>query len=275
MTDGSADVSRRTFLRTAAGATAVSAATGAAAAQENGTSTGTATGTATGTSTGTPTGTGTPSGTETGTGSGGNGTSGGSGNETSGGSGNGTSGGGGGGGGPPDYGNWFSNVDNFSDSTTDATGKSSATVSVGAEGNGGNLAFGPPAIHVDNGATVKFEWTGKGGGHNVVSQGEGPLDSGSATSSAGVNYEYTFKEDGIYKYYCSPHQGQGMKGAIVVGSDYPTASTGGEGGSESSPQVPSSAKTLGVATSFVMVATLGLAYFFVRYGGDYEAPDGE
>jgi halocyanin-like protein len=222
MTDGRADVSRRGFLRTAAGATAASAAAGTATAQES------------------------------------------------------TEGGdGGGGGGPPDFGGFLDQVGNFDGSVADATGQDSATVEVGVQANGGAFGFGPAAIHVDNGATVQFEWTGNGGGHNVVSDGEGPLDSGSAVSSAGVNYEHTFEEDGIYPYVCVPHEGLGMKGAVVVGTDYPTQSSGGGGGGGSSgpPEVPNSAKTLGVATSFVMVATLGLAYFFIRYGGDYETPE--
>jgi len=219
MTDGRADVSRRGFLRTAAGATAASAAAGTATAQE---------------------------GTE------------------------------GGGSGPPDFGGFLDQVGNYDGSVADATGQDTATVEVGVQANGGAFGFGPPAIHVDNGATVQFEWTGNGGGHNVVSDGEGPLDSGSAVSSAGVNYEHTFEEDGIYPYVCVPHEGLGMKGAIVVGTDYPTKSSGGGGGGSGSsgpPEVPNSAKTLGVATSFVMVATLGLAYFFIRYGGDYETPE--
>ncbi|AUG46496.1 halocyanin [Haloarcula taiwanensis] len=223
MTDGRADVSRRGFLRTAAGATAASAAAGTATAQE------------------------------------------------------GTEGGdGGGGGGPPDFGGFLDQVGNYDGSVVDATGQDTATVEVGVQANGGAFGFGPAAIHVDNGATVQFEWTGNGGGHNVVSDGEGPLDSGSAVSSAGVNYEHTFEEDGIYPYVCVPHEGLGMKGAIVVGTDYPTKSSGGGGGGSGSsgpPEVPNSAKTLGVATSFVMVATLGLAYFFIRYGGDYETPE--
>lgn len=45
---------------------------------------------------------------------------------------------------------------------------------------------------------------------------------------------------------------------------------GGEGGGGSEvPTVPESAKVLGVATSVSMVATLGLVYFFIKYGGDY------
>mgnify|MGYP000011035477 CR=1 FL=1 len=183
--------------------------------------------------------------------------------------------GGGGGETVPDYGGFLDQVGNFDGSTVDATGQDTVTVEVGVQANGGAYGFGPPAVHVDNGATVQWEWTGEGGGHNVVSDGDGPLDSGSTTSSAGVNYEHTFEEDGIYPYVCVPHEGLGMKGAVVVGTDYPTQSSGGGGGGGGSgpPEVPNSAKTLGVATSFVMVATLGLAYFFIRYGGDYETPE--
>jgi hypothetical protein len=37
--------------------------------------------------------------------------------------------------------------------------------------------------------------------------------------------------------------------------------------------VPQGAKTLGVATTVAMVSTLGMAYVFMKYGGDYETPD--
>ncbi|MDS0258028.1 halocyanin domain-containing protein [Haloarcula sp. S1CR25-12] len=244
MTDGSTDVSRRAFMRTATGATAAAAATGTAAAQEGtATESGTESGTATGTESGTA------AGTESGTASGG------------------------GGGGPPDFGGYLDQVGNFSGSVTDARGQDTATVEVGVEANDGPFGFGPAAIHVDNGATVQFEWTGNGN-HNVVSDGDGPLDSGSAVGGSGVQYEYTFEEDGIYNYYCSPHEANQMKGSIVVGTDYPTVSTGGS--SSTGPLgVPGSAKMLGVATSVVMVATLGLAYVFMRYGGDYDVPADE
>ena len=249
MTDGSTDVSRRAFLRTATGATAAAATTGSAAAQE---------GTATESGTGTPAGT--ESGTATGTESG-------------------TSSGGGGGGGeapPPDFGGYLDPVTNYSGpgDVVDARGQDTVTVEVGIEANGGPYGFGPAAVHVDNGATVQWEWTGEGGGHNVVSQGDGPLDSGNAVSSSGVNYEHTFESDGVYNYYCAPHQGLNMKGSVVVGTDYPSQSTGGSGDGDSGPpEVPNSAKMLGVATSVVMIATLGLAYVFMRYGGDYETPN--
>jgi hypothetical protein len=54
-----------------------------------------------------------------------------------------------------------------------------------------------------------------------------------------------------------------MVGSVIVGS-------GGGGGS--STVLPNSAKSLGVAAMAAMMSTLGLAYFFIRYGGDYGQP---
>jgi len=167
---------------------------------------------------------------------------------------------GGGGGTSPDFGGYLDGANNYSGSVVDETGSDEVSVDVGA---GDGLAFGPAAVHVDNGATVVWEWTGQGGAHNVVSE-DGVFDSGSTKSSG--TYEYTFEEDGIYPYFCEPHKGSGMLGAIVVGSDYPTVETGGDVGPS---PLPASAKTLGVATAFVAVATLGMTYVFMKYGGDY------
>jgi halocyanin-like protein len=173
-------------------------------------------------------------------------------------------GGGGGGGGEPDFGGWLDDVGNFN-GVEDMRGNDQVTVQVGTEANGGPYGYTPAAVHVDAGTTIQFEWTGNQE-HNVVHQ-DGDFESDLYTA-AGVNYEYTFEEDGIYNYYCTPHRGLGMKGSVVVGSDYPTAG-GGDGGGGEPRVLPDGAKTIGVATGFVMVATLGLAYFFMKYGGDY------
>jgi halocyanin-like protein len=184
-----------------------------------------------------------------------------------------TEGGDGGGGGPPDYGDWLSSVSNFDGETVDATGQDSATVEVGVQANGGAYGFGPAAIHVDNGATVQFEWTGEGGAHNVVSEGEGPLDSGSAVDTSGVEYEHTFEEDGIYPYYCAPHRSLNMKGAIVVGSDYPTAGgDGGDGGGEvetldpEEAGVPIQPHWVGIGAGLVMVVSTIFTFYLLKYG---------
>jgi halocyanin-like protein len=183
-------------------------------------------------------------------------------------SGNESEGGGGGGGGPPDFGGYLDDVGNFDGSVADARGQGEVTVGVGTEGNGGNLAFDPPAVHVDAGTTVVWEWTGEGGSHNVIHEG-GNFES-ELTAEGGFTFEHTFESDGVYNYYCQPHRSLGMKGSVVVGTDYPTTGGGGDGGGNAGPgDLPESAQTLGVATMFVFVATLGLAYFFIKYGGDY------
>jgi halocyanin-like protein len=112
-----------------------------------------------------------------------------------------------------DYGGWFDDTDNF-DGTVDMRGESSVTVTVGAEGNGGAFAFDPPAIHVDPGTTVTWEWTGEGGEHNVAPD-DGNFGSGEPTSSG--THEHTFETEGIHLYLCEPHDSLGMRGAVVAG----------------------------------------------------------
>jgi len=168
-----------------------------------------------------------------------------------------------GGGGQIDYSGWFSGVSNFS-STVDRRGEDEVTVEVGVEANQGYFGFGPAAVWVDPDTTVTWEWTGRGNAHNVVAEDDS-FTSGSAVAEAGTTYERTFSETGIHKYYCQPHELNGMKGAIVVGDDVPTVEVEGPSG----PVVPESAKLFGVTSGFVMTAVLGLAYFFMKYGGDY------
>lgn len=118
-----------------------------------------------------------------------------------------------------DYGGWFEGVSNYDGTTVDMTGQSQVTVIVGAEGNGGAFAFDAPAIRVDPGTTVTWEWTGEGGSHNVVedSSSGGHYES-ELMSESGSTFTLTFESEGISKYYCQPHESLGMKGAVVVGS---------------------------------------------------------
>ncbi len=169
----------------------------------------------------------------------------------------------------PDYGGYLDPVGNFGGpgSTVDATGQDSVTVEVGVQANGGAYGFGPAAVHVDNGATVQFEWTGNGS-HNVVSAGDGPLDSGSTVSSSGVNYEHTFESDGIYNYYCAPHEGLQMKGSIVVGEEYPTQSIGGGGPVEVDPHyagVPIQPHYVGFGAGLAVIIPLIFTFFQLKY----------
>ncbi len=129
-----------------------------------------------------------------------------------------------------DYGDWFAETDNFDGTTVDARGQDSLSVTVGAQGNnGGPFAFDPPAVHVDPGTTVTWEWTGNGT-HNVVAE-NGAFESGDATSDASTTFEYAFDEEGMFKYFCRPHRGLGMRGAVVVG-DPAAGSDGDDGGTQ-------------------------------------------
>ncbi|KTG09778.1 hypothetical protein AUR64_09090 [Haloprofundus marisrubri] len=227
-------ISRRTFLRAAAGATAAAAGATTAAAQEDGN------GTAGNESSGNATGN-TTAGNETmGNESMGNQSAGNesSGNESAGNESAGGSGGGGGG---------------------------TETVQVGAGSDG--LAFDPAELSIQPGTTVVFEWVSNG--HNVVPE-EGDWGE-TEIYDEGHTYEYTFEEEATYTYVCEPHASAGMEGTIEVTPDAGGGGGGEGGGGGGAPEVPDSAKSIGVATTFSMVATLGLGYFFIKYGGDYES----
>lgn len=110
---------------------------------------------------------------------------------------------------------YLSDTENFDGTLTDETGADSVTVEVGTEGNGGAFAFAPAAVKISTGTTVTWEWTGEGSQHNVVAEEGGSFES-ELKSEAGFTFEQTFEDPGVVTYYCLPHQGIGMKGALVV-----------------------------------------------------------
>jgi halocyanin-like protein len=130
-----------------------------------------------------------------------------------------------------DHGDWFADTDNFDGTTVDARDQGEVTVSVGADGNGGAFAFDPPAVQVDPGTTVVWEWTGEGGTHNVVELDES-FSSGDPTDDPDATFEHTFEEEGLSKYYCNPHRSLGMKGAVVAGTPETGDDTGQQYGWE-------------------------------------------
>ncbi len=113
------------------------------------------------------------------------------------------------------YDGWFDDVENY-EGTVDYSGEETVEVMVGAGEQG--LLFEPPAIQVDPGTTVVWEWTGEGGEHNVVDE-DGAFES-ERTAEAGHTFEHTFEEDDegeIFRYVCTPHEALGMLGAVAVG----------------------------------------------------------
>lgn len=98
----------------------------------------------------------------------------------------------------------------------DMTGEGEITIDVGADDG---LAFDPPAVRVDTGTTVVWEWTGQGGNHNVEPDGDTDFDDfgdPDFVDEAGHTVEDTFDEEGVALYVCGPHRGQGMFGAVIV-----------------------------------------------------------
>lgn len=115
---------------------------------------------------------------------------------------------------PPAVQNHLDDVDNFDGALVDLRDESEVTVGVGEiEGVEPIFAFDPPAIHVDPGTTVTWEWR-DGNAHSVTHVDE-EFDS-EVLDGEGTTYEYTFEEPGIYLYVCLPHQALGHKGAVVV-----------------------------------------------------------
>lgn len=132
---------------------------------------------------------------------------------------------------------WFEKTSNAT-GVVDKRGQSEVTVTVGSSANGGDWGFGPAAIRVDPGATVRWEWTGKGGAHNVVAS-DGSFES-ELTDEQGTTFTWSPSEPGVTKYYCGPHKAMGMRGAVVAGdakvtvseaTATPTPAAGGSSGS--------------------------------------------
>lgn len=101
------------------------------------------------------------------------------------------------------------------DGIEDVSGTTDVEVDVGVEGNGAFFAFGPPAVRISQGTTVSWTWTGQGGIHNVKAIQGADFESESK-SEAGATFRRQFDDPGTVLYACIPHQGAGMKGAVVV-----------------------------------------------------------
>jgi plastocyanin len=153
------------------------------------------------------------------------------------------------------------------------------------------LVFDPDRLTIAPGDTVVWENVGSVG-HSVTAYQEeipddadyfasGGFDAEQAARDAypegdvpgGESYEHTFEVEGEYGYFCIPHESAGMVAGLTVGEGGGGGGDGGGGdgggGGGGPPPIPGSARTLALATMFGLLSTLGLAYFFMKYGGDY------
>ena len=81
-----------------------------------------------------------------------------------------------------------------------------ATKKVGVKG----LTFSPKTITVKKGTTVKWSWKTGGVPHNVVGKGF------KSKTAATVTFKKKFTKKGTYRYVCTIHKAQGMKGTVKV-----------------------------------------------------------
>ncbi len=111
------------------------------------------------------------------------------------------------------YNGWLSNTGNYHE-LVDRRGESEVVVEVGAEGNGGPYAFAPPAMRIDPGTTVVWEWVGNEP-YNVVDAELGYHSD--QVAGAGHRFAVEFDGDGLSTYECSEYSDEGMRGVILVG----------------------------------------------------------
>jgi plastocyanin len=81
-----------------------------------------------------------------------------------------------------------------------------ATKKVGVKG----LTFSPKTITVKKGTTVKWSWKTGGVPHNVVGKGF------KSKTAATVSFSKKFTKKGTYRYVCTIHKAQGMRGTVKV-----------------------------------------------------------
>jgi len=117
---------------------------------------------------------------------------------------------------PSEIDDYLADARMYEGTIADYTGQDEVTVAVGAGDIG--YAFDPAAIRIDSSTTVVWEWTGQGGAHNVASveASESDFESGNAVAEEGTTFEQSFDNTGIQLYQCTPHQANGMLGAIEV-----------------------------------------------------------
>jgi plastocyanin len=75
------------------------------------------------------------------------------------------------------------------------------------------MKFIPKSLEVKPGEIVR--WVNESRSpHNVIAN-DGSFES-KMLSDKGDTFEYTFKKEGEFHYYCQPHRTMGMKGTLIV-----------------------------------------------------------
>lgn len=116
---------------------------------------------------------------------------------------------------------WVSEAANFEGSgdIEDHTGEDGVTIENGVQVDG-QYTFNPPAVRVDPGTEITWEWASDG--HNIEPQGDGQgasitdWDGESSIEDEGHTNSETFDDEGVALWECGPHRAQGQRGAVIV-----------------------------------------------------------
>ncbi|ELZ98069.1 halocyanin hcpA [Haloferax mucosum ATCC BAA-1512] len=84
-------------------------------------------------------------------------------------------------------------------------------------GHLGTNSFWPAAMKILPGTTITWAWDREETAYNVVAT-DGTFDSGEPVVNRDSAFQYTFEEEGNYRYVSEPHAEIGMKGLVVVES---------------------------------------------------------
>jgi plastocyanin len=99
------------------------------------------------------------------------------------------------------------------DDIVDATGQETVTIE---NGPGGDARFDPPAVRIDTGTTVTWEW--ESDGHSVSARRNPGTDQfgGAGSRSQGATYEWTFDTAGLFTYFSGPGMDDGHHGVVII-----------------------------------------------------------
>lgn len=119
------------------------------------------------------------------------------------------------------------------------TAKAAQVIEISMQGkpDGSHVWFDPIGIHVKAGQTIRWTNRDAGNSHTVtayhpsifdrplrIPAKAAPFDSDYLLP--GESFSQTFVEEGVYDYYCVPHEHAGMVGRIVVGTPTVNVDTG-------------------------------------------------
>lgn len=120
--------------------------------------------------------------------------------------------------------------------TTHKVGQPVSKIEVGMKTTDTGQHFMPHVAHIKPGGTVK--WVLESGSHNTVAyhpnthgnQQRIPADAdpwkSERLTDKGDTFDRRFEIEGVYDYVCTPHEGAGMVGTIVVGWPDPAEQPG-------------------------------------------------